>query len=56
MIKALYACDGNITKAAALTGRSRGTLHALKKTLDGEDFASAYRQICAEMKVLLSGC
>lgn len=56
MMKALYACEGNVTKAAALTRRSRGTLHALKKSLEGEDFASAYRQICAEMKSLLNGC
>ncbi len=56
MMKALYATQGNVTKAAALTGRSRGTLHTLKKSIEGEDFASAYQNICAEMKTLLNGC
>lgn len=38
MMKALCATDGNVTKAAALTGRSRGTLHTMKKDLEGRGF------------------
>ncbi|WP_425409205.1 sigma 54-interacting transcriptional regulator [Hyphococcus sp.] len=56
MMKALYTTQGNVTKAAALTGRSRGTLHTLKKSIEGEDFASAFQNACNEMKALLNGC
>lgn len=56
MMKALHAADGNVSKAAALTGRSRGTFHTLKKSIEGEDFASAYQNICTEMKNMLNGC
>ena len=56
MMKALHASEGNVTKAATLTGRSRGTLHSMIKSLEGEDFASAYQALCAEMKTLLNDC
>ncbi len=56
MMKALYACGGNVTKAASLTGRSRGTLHNLKKSIEGEDFTSAFHSACTQMKALLEGC
>ncbi|WP_411820104.1 sigma-54 dependent transcriptional regulator [Hyphococcus formosus] len=56
MMKALCATDGNVTKAAALTGRSRGTLHNMMKDLEGEDFAKAFQSVCAEIKALTSGC
>ncbi|MHA7871270.1 MAG: sigma 54-interacting transcriptional regulator [Hyphococcus sp.] len=56
MIKALKIADGNVSKAAKLTGRARGTVHALKKQLDGEDFVSAYETACARMKALIEDC
>ncbi|WP_375204267.1 sigma 54-interacting transcriptional regulator [Hyphococcus sp.] len=56
LLKALNAADGNIAKAVTLSGRSRGTFNTLKKSLEGEDFASAYRSVCAEVKALLNDC
>jgi len=53
MLKALKVTDGNVTQAAKLTGRARGTVHALKKQLDGDDFASVYQSACAQLKALL---
>lgn len=53
LLKALNATNGNIAKAVTLSGRSRGTFNNLKKNLEGEDFASAYRSVCAEVKSLL---
>lgn len=54
MMKALQASGGNVSKAAALIGRSRGTLHTMMKDLEGEDFASAYEAVRAEMSALLN--
>lgn len=56
LLKALNASNGNIAKAVALSGRSRGTFNNLKKSLEGEDFASAYRSVCADVKALLKDC
>jgi len=56
LLKALNAANGNIAKAVTLSGRSRGTFNTLKKSLEGEDFASAYRSVCAEVKALLNDC
>ncbi|MBL4618466.1 MAG: sigma-54-dependent Fis family transcriptional regulator [Marinicaulis sp.] len=56
MIKALKLADGNVSKAAKLAGRSRGTVHALKKQLSGEDFASVYKSACTELKALIGDC
>ncbi len=56
LMKTLNAAGGNVAKAVAMSGRSRGTFHALKKSIEGEDFASAYRSVCAEMKALLKEC
>lgn len=56
LMKALHAADGNIAKAVALTGRSRGTFQTLKKSIKGEDFATAYHLVCAEVKSLLKDC
>jgi len=56
LMKAINASGGNIAKAVALTGRSRGTFQTLKKSLKGEDFASAYQSVCAEVKALLKDC
>ncbi len=56
LMKALNAAGGNIAKAVAMTGRSRGTFQTLKKTLKGEDFASAYQSVCADVKALLKDC
>ncbi|GJL92738.1 sigma 54-interacting transcriptional regulator [Hyphococcus sp.] len=56
LMKAMNAAGGNIAKAVALTGRSRGTFQTLKKSLKGEDFASAYQSVCAEVKALLKEC
>ena len=56
LMKALHAADGNIAKAVALTGRSRGTFQTLKKSFKGEDFATAYHLVCAEVKSLLKEC
>lgn len=56
MLKALKVSDGNVSKAAKMTGRARGTVHALKKQLDGDDFASVYQSACAQLKALLDDC
>lgn len=56
MIKALKIADGNVTQAAKLTGRARGTVHAMKKQLDGDDIASVYKSACAQMKALIDDC
>ncbi len=56
LMKTLHAAGGNVAKAVALSGRSRGTFHSLKKSIEGEDFASAYRTVCAEVKALLREC
>ena len=55
-IKALKITDGNVTQAAKLTGRARGTVHAMKKQLDGDDFASVYKSACAKIKALVDDC
>jgi DNA-binding NtrC family response regulator len=56
ILKALKTVNGNVTQAAALTGRSRGTVQTVKKKLGGEDFAKAYKAVCADIKALLDGC
>jgi DNA-binding NtrC family response regulator len=56
MIKALKLTEGNVSKAAKLTGRSRGTLHTLKNQLDGEDLAAVYKTACAQLKALVGDC
>ncbi|WDI31499.1 sigma-54 dependent transcriptional regulator [Hyphococcus flavus] len=56
MMRALHISDGNVTKAAALTGRSRGTFHTLKKSIKGDDFDAAYHQVCIDVKALIDGC
>lgn len=56
MIKALKIADGNVTQAAKLTGRARGTVHAMKKQLDGDDIASVYKSTCAQIKALIDDC
>jgi len=56
MLKALHVAGGNATQAAAMTGRSRGTLQALKKQLEGKDIAEAYRSVCADIKALVDDC
>ncbi len=56
LLKSLNAANGNIAKAVALSGRSRGTFNNLKKSLEGEDIASAYRAVCADVKALLRDC
>lgn len=53
LIKALNMAGGNVTKAAKLAGRSRGTLHTLKKQINGEDLASAYEEACLQLKALI---
>ena len=56
MIKALKLADGNISKAAKLSGRSRGTIHTLKNQLNGEDLTSVYKSACAQLKALIGDC
>ena len=56
MMKALRLAGGNVTRAAELAGYSRGTLHTLKKQLEGADFASAYQAASLEIKALFRDC
>ena len=56
MMKALRHAGGNVTKAAELAGYSRGTLHALKKQLEGTEFAAAYQAAGSEIKALFRDC
>ena len=50
ILKALKIADGNVTKAAALTGRSRGTVHALMKQIERDDFDAEFESACREIK------
>ena len=52
ILKALQETDGNVSKAAELTGRSRSTVHTLTKEFDGDDFANEYKTACSEVKAL----
>ncbi len=54
IMKALRRAGGNVTKAAELTGRSRGTVHALKKELEGVDFTTAYQAAQGELQLLFT--
>lgn len=56
VMRALVATDGNVTKAAKLTGRGRSTIHEVKKQLNGEQIAEEFRAVCAQMKALVDGC
>ena len=56
MMKALRLAGGNVTRAAELAGYSRGTLHTLKRQLEGADFAAAYQAACLEIKALFRDC
>lgn len=56
IMKALKVADGNVSQAAKLTGRARGTVHTIKKQLDGEDFATVYKSACAQVKALVGDC
>jgi DNA-binding NtrC family response regulator len=53
LLKALKLTNGNVSRAAELAGRSRGTVHALKKELEGEDFAGEYEAACAQLRALI---
>lgn len=56
VLKALKQTDGNVTRAAALTGRTRSTFHSLKKQIDGDDFAAQYEDVCARIRALMDVC
>lgn len=53
VLKALRQTNGNVTRAAALTGRTRSTFHMLKKQLEGGDFTAEYDAVCARVKALI---
>jgi two-component system NtrC family response regulator len=53
VLKALKHANGNVSRAAELAGRSRSTIHALKKQLAGEDFATEYEAACAQLQALI---
>ncbi|HOP18934.1 MAG TPA: sigma-54 dependent transcriptional regulator [Parvularculaceae bacterium] len=54
VMKALLKTDGNVTRAAKLTGRGRSTIQELKKQLGGEHIASEFETVCAQMRALMS--
>jgi two-component system NtrC family response regulator len=56
VLKALKKANGNVSKAAELAGRSRSTVHALKRQLPGEDFATEYEAACAQLRALIDDC
>ncbi len=53
ILKALKSTDGNVSKAAELTGRSRSSVHTLKREINGEDILAEYKSACDEIKALL---
>lgn len=53
ILKALNSTDGNVSKAAELTGRSRSSVHSLKREIAGGDILAEYKTACAQMKALL---
>ncbi len=50
ILKALKIANGNVTKAAVLTGRSRGTVHSLMKQIERKDFDAEFASACKEIK------
>jgi DNA-binding NtrC family response regulator len=55
-LKALLMTDGNVTKAAKLTGRGRSTIHELKKQLNGDRIAEEFDTVCAQVRALIDEC
>lgn len=56
VLRALRQTNGNVKKAAEIAGRSRGTVHALVKELNGEDLAAEYSAVCAQLRALIGDC
>ncbi|MGE0408628.1 MAG: sigma 54-interacting transcriptional regulator [Amphiplicatus sp.] len=56
VLKALKETNGNVKRAAEIAGRSRGTLHALVKQLEGHDLDAEYDAACAQLKALIGDC
>ncbi|MEO0398076.1 MAG: sigma 54-interacting transcriptional regulator [Pseudomonadota bacterium] len=55
-MRALNVAGGNVSRAAALSGRSRSTIHAFVNALEGADFAQEYQTLSAEVRSLLRHC
>jgi len=53
--QALGMTEGNVTKAAMLTGITRASFHKLKKLLNGKDYAAESIAIRTKLKALLDG-
>lgn len=53
VMKALLATDGNVTKAAKLTGRGRSTIHEIKKQLNGDEIASQFKSVAEQMRAVI---
>ena len=51
--KALSATEGNVTKAAELTGLTRSSFHKLKQGLEGEDYAAQSATLRNQLRSLL---
>jgi DNA-binding NtrC family response regulator len=56
VLRALRQTNGNVKKAAEIAGRSRGTVHALVKELNGEDLAAEYDAVSAQLRALVGDC
>lgn len=55
-LKALLMTDGNVTKAAKLTGRGRSTIHELKKQLNGDGISKEFDAVFAQVRALVDEC
>ncbi len=53
LLKALKLTNGNVSRAAEISGRSRGTVHALKRELENGDVASEYEAAFMQLRALI---
>ena len=51
--KALSATEGNLTKAAELTGLTRSSFYKLKQDLEGDDYAVQSASLRDQLRSLL---